>query len=99
MNINTPQTYCVTAELNVLHGIAPHLAQKHLQQLAQATRLETGCLHFEVHCDMQNERRFILWECFADEAAFKQHFAEKHTADYLALNLTEVVQHWFTQPV
>ncbi len=31
MNINTPQTYCVTAELNVLHGIAPQLAQKHLQ--------------------------------------------------------------------
>ncbi|MGF6147762.1 Uncharacterised protein [Kingella potus] len=34
------------------------------------------------------------WERFDDEAAFKQHFDETHTKDYVALDLTEVVQYF-----
>ncbi len=54
---------------------------------------------FELHQCAIEGRRFFLWERFEDEAAFKQHFTEKHTLDYIDLDLTEVVQSFPTDIV
>jgi len=42
------------------------------------------------------ESRFLSWECFDDEAAFKAHFEMDHTKEYVSLGLTEVVLHFQT---
>lgn len=42
---------------------------------------EPGCLRFDVAQSREDETRFVLWECYADEAAAQAH---KTTPHYLA---------------
>lgn len=90
---------CITAELHVLDATRVNEAVTALSALASATRLEVGCVDFRVQHDVNQPQRLILWEHFRDDAAFGQHFHEAHTLAYLALNLTEVVQFWQSQPL
>ncbi|WP_238946441.1 putative quinol monooxygenase [Vandammella animalimorsus] len=91
--------YYVTAELRVKNPEQVMQARKALALLADKTLHEAGCSIFTVHQDAAEPTRFLLWERFDDEAAFKQHFLEAHTQDYLALDLTEVVQYWVSDVV
>ncbi len=86
--------YYITAELRLKDAAKIGQAKQALSVLAEKTLTETGCSIFTVHHDTNEPTRFLLWERFDDEQAFKRHFDEPHTRDYMALDLTEVVQYF-----
>ncbi|WP_370681713.1 putative quinol monooxygenase [Comamonas sp. GB3 AK4-5] len=88
--------YYVTAELRLKDLARLDEACLALKVLAEKTLLEPGCSIFVVHHDSATSSRFVLWERFDDEAAFRLHFEQAHTLSYLAQDLTEVVQHFAT---
>ncbi len=91
--------YYVTAELRLKDVDRLASARQELQQLAQQTLDEAGCSVFTVHHDPAEPTRFLLWERFDDEAAFRQHFEQPHTKAYLAQDLTEIVQRFVTNVI
>jgi quinol monooxygenase YgiN len=91
-----PPGYYITAELRVKEESQTKEAIDALTVLCAETLKEPGCSIFQLHQDATTPQRFILWERFDDETAFKRHFEESHTKAYVALNLTEVVQYFQT---
>ena len=91
--------YFITAELKVKDIAKVAQAKLALTTLCAETLTEPGCSLFTLHHCADNKDRFILWERFEDEAAFKRHFLEPHTQKYVALDLTEVVQYFQTDVV
>ena len=88
--------YFITAELRVLDSSKLLQTKKALYKLCEETLKEPGCNLFTLHQCNKDENCFLLWERFDNEEAFKQHFNEQHTKDYIALDLTEVVQFFQT---
>lgn len=86
--------YFITAELKVKNIERVAEEKSALITLCKETIKEPGCSLFTLHHCADNNDRFILWEGFDDEAAYKQHFAESHTRAYLDLDFTEVVQYF-----
>lgn len=86
--------YYITAELRVKNKEKISEAKTALIKLCEETLKEPGCSLFTLHQCGENTDRFLLWERFEDEAAFKQHFIEQHTRDYVDLDLTEIVQYF-----
>jgi 4-carboxymuconolactone decarboxylase len=84
--------FYITAELRVKDERKVEEAKSALTALCQETEREPGCSLFTLHQCSEEKGRFLLWERFDDEAAFKQHFEEPHTKDYLAKDLTEIIQ-------
>jgi quinol monooxygenase YgiN len=39
---------------------------------------EPGCMRFDVFQDLADENRYILYEVYTDEKAFKEHLATSH---------------------
>ena len=91
--------YYITAELRVKNEEQISEAKSALLTLCALTLTESGCSLFQLHQDNSDSRRFLLWERFEDEAAFKQHFEEPHTKHYMSLDLTEVIQYFQTDIV
>jgi quinol monooxygenase YgiN len=84
--------YFVTVELKAKPGQTPAAVHAALQQLAAASEREAGCSLFAVRQDADDPQRFVLWEAFHSEAAFKQHGAEPHSQQFAALGLIEPVR-------
>lgn len=60
-----------------------------LLALVDATRAEPGCVDFHVHQHAQDATRFVVYENFADQAAFDAHLNAAYTKtffDYLSSN-------------
>jgi 4-carboxymuconolactone decarboxylase len=91
--------YCITAELKVKNEDRIQEAKESLTYLCKKTLEEPGCTVFVLHHDAKQPTRFLLWECFDDEAAFKLHFEASHTKEYISKDLTEVVQYFQTDIV
>ncbi|MGU5666604.1 putative quinol monooxygenase [Aeromonas hydrophila] len=91
--------YYVTAELRLKDLSRLEAARRALDELVRQTLTEPGCSIFVAHHDATTPTRFLLWERFDDQAAFKRHFDEAHTQAYLALDLTEVAQSFVTDLV
>ncbi len=83
--------YYITAELKVKDPSKAALAKAELIALCAKTITEAGCTFFRLHQVVDQPERFLLWERFDDEAAFKAHFEQPYTKDYVAMDLTEVV--------
>jgi quinol monooxygenase YgiN len=49
-----------------------------LDELARASRAEPGCLQFQPNRAIEDPRRFLLYEEYADEAAFEAHTDSEH---------------------
>ncbi|MBM5573179.1 putative quinol monooxygenase [Deefgea sp. CFH1-16] len=88
--------YYITAELRVKDSNQIQITKHALMTLCEKTLTEPGCSMFTLHHDPSTPTRFLLWERFDDEAAFKAHFAMPHTLEYVAQDLTEVVQFFQT---
>lgn len=88
--------YYITAELKVKDPHRVQEAKESLMRLCKETLQEPGCTLFTLHHDAKQPTRFLLWERFDDEAAFKLHFEADHTKEYVAKDLTEVVQYFQT---
>jgi quinol monooxygenase YgiN len=91
--------YYITAELRVKHPSNVEEAKFALLELCAKTLNEPGCTIFQLHQDEKTPTRFLLWERFDDEIAFKKHFEESHTKSYVARDLTEVVQYFQSNTV
>jgi len=88
--------YYITAELKVKESANIGKARQHLRELCKETLREPGCSIFTLHQCVKDESRFLLWERFNSEDDFKLHFEQPHTQEYLAHDLTEVVQYFVT---
>jgi quinol monooxygenase YgiN len=45
---------------------------------------EPGCMRFDVFQDLADETRYILYEVYADEEAFKEHLTTSHAQSAMA---------------
>ena len=45
---------------------------------------EPGCVRFDVFQDLADENRYILYEVYTDEEAFKEHLATSHAQSAMA---------------
>jgi (4S)-4-hydroxy-5-phosphonooxypentane-2,3-dione isomerase len=57
---------------------------KKLDDNAREARKEPGCRQFEVLVDPNDKTRIMLYEVYADEAAFQTHQETPHFKKYLA---------------
>ncbi len=55
-----------------------------LDENAREARKEPGCRQFEVLVDPSDRSRIMLYEVYADEAAFQTHQGTPHFKKYLA---------------
>ena len=83
--------YYITAELRVKDSHRIEEARLELSKLCQSTLNEPGCSIFQAHQDTADDRTFLLWERFDNEQAFKDHFDQEHTKQFVAKDLTEIV--------
>jgi quinol monooxygenase YgiN len=53
------------------------------QDVARASRQESGCLNYELFADPEDEHRFVIVEEWADEAALQEHFRTPHIDHFM----------------
>jgi quinol monooxygenase YgiN len=63
-----------------------HLAELRaaLAELIRATRLEPGCLRYDLHVAADDPTSFVMIEQWATRAALEAHLAQPHTRTALA---------------
>lgn len=49
-----------------------------LEELAPASRAESGCLYYQPCRDREDPRRFLIFEVYADEDALRAHSESEH---------------------
>tara|TARA_B110001454_G_scaffold34029_2_gene33488 strand:+ start:33867 stop:34190 length:324 start_codon:yes stop_codon:yes gene_type:complete len=84
-------TLWVSAGLKVFATKSAKVAKEELKNLQLETIKEAGCIFFDVLQHRDTPNLFTLWEEWVNEDALKEHFNKKHTKDYLAKELTDVV--------
>ena len=52
------------------------------QKLQAATRQEAGCIQYVVHRSRENNRRYLVYEQYKDEAALQAHRNSSHFKQY-----------------
>jgi quinol monooxygenase YgiN len=67
----------LTAQLKAKAGEVEAVKQA-LGSLVGPTRKEEGCIHYILHQDVKDETKFMFYEVWADEEAFKQHGKTPH---------------------
>jgi autoinducer 2-degrading protein len=61
---------------------------------AAASRLESGCIRFEVSRDNEQSNLFALSESYVDQAAFDLHYTTPHVAQWRAQGPGFVLKRW-----
>jgi quinol monooxygenase YgiN len=56
-------------------------------ELRDQSRMENGCLAFEILQDKDEERRFFMWEVFKNRDEFIIHHQQSHTKTFIAKDL------------
>lgn len=87
---STSETLWISASIIVNDDKEPEVARQALQTLIQHTQQEPGCIRFEIRPDLENTRKFLLWEEWVNPEALQEHFRMPHTQDYLSQELTRV---------
>lgn len=85
-------TIVITAELKIRDNIDIATGKEAIIQFCSAMRSEPGCLMADPHQGKENPRQFVLWEKYRDQTAFEAHFSAQHTQDFIASEITELVQ-------
>jgi quinol monooxygenase YgiN len=78
------ETIVLNVHIEAKEGRQEDLARE-LQALVAPTRLEIGCLTYELHRDPEDERKFMFYEQFEDQQALDAHLAApyfKRFVDY-----------------
>lgn len=60
------------------------LVKSELIKLIDKTRVEEGCINYDLHQDNQNPAHFVFHENWESEALLEQHLASEHIAAYIA---------------
>ncbi len=58
------------------------LVKNELQKLIDVTRLEDGCLQYDMHQDNENPAHFMFFEIWVSRELWQNHMAAKHLQDY-----------------
>ncbi|MDC5849800.1 putative quinol monooxygenase [Vibrio europaeus] len=58
------------------------LVKSELIKLIDKTRVEQGCINYDLHQDNQNPAHFVFHENWESEAALDTHLASEHIAGY-----------------
>jgi quinol monooxygenase YgiN len=67
-------TIVLNVHIEAKEGRQEDLARE-LQALVAPTRLEFGCLAYELHRDPKDARKFMFYEQFTNQAALDAHLA------------------------
>jgi quinol monooxygenase YgiN len=73
----------LNVHIDVAGGQEEKLAEQ-LRALVAPTRLEAGCLAYELHRDPENPGKFMFYERFCSQAALDEHLATPHFKAFLA---------------
>lgn len=92
--------FYITAELKIKDKDKILETREALQTLCRTTlQQESGCTLFQLHQCQEDMTRLLLWERFDSEEAYHAHFRQAYTQEYLARDLTEIVQHFVSDVV
>ena len=69
--------YVICSQLLVKEGREEAVAAV-MPEIVAASRTEPGCLMYVAHRHLQDPRRFMFYEQYVDEAAFKAHTESEH---------------------
>ena len=60
------------------------LVKTELEKLVDITRVEPGCLQYDLHQDNDNAAHFMFYETWASYDLWQIHMGSQHLQDYLA---------------
>ena len=63
-----------------------------LRQLTVASRAEPGALLYQAHRDVDDPRRFVLYEQYVDEQALEAHRSSEHFKELAAGRVFELLE-------
>jgi quinol monooxygenase YgiN len=84
-NSGMPTPNSQVVEITALITAAPGREQElrhRLRDVVALTQAEPGCLVFEVFERLDAPGEFVLWERFANRAAFAEHVQAPYTVEY-----------------
>ena len=68
----------------VSKGSKIELVKSEMIKLVDKTRVEDGCINYDLHQDNDNPAHFVFHENWESEAHLEQHLASQHIAEYVA---------------
>lgn len=83
--------YIVCSQILVREGREEDVAGL-MPELVAASRAEPGCLLYIAHRHLDDPRRFMFYEQYADEAAFTAHTQSEHYARLVVPVLAPAVE-------
>lgn len=86
--------FYITAELKITNPNKIDETKQLLRNLCKQTIQESGCTLFQLHHCLEEPTRLLLWERYDSEEDYNYHFEQDYTKEYLALQLTEVIQYF-----
>jgi autoinducer 2-degrading protein len=69
--------YVVCSQILVREGTEETVASV-MEEIVAASRSEPGCLLYLAHRHLEDPRRFMFYEQYVDEAAFRAHTESEH---------------------
>ncbi len=77
------------AELTIIANIKAkadqiELVKNELEKLIDFTRLEEGCVQYDLHQDNVNPAHFMFFENWVSRELWQNHMGAQHLKDYLA---------------
>lgn len=76
-------TITFIAKVTAKTGSEGKLAEA-LANLIAPTRKEQGCLQYHAHASLERPAEFVLYESWANQAAFEAHTKSPHFSDLMA---------------
>ncbi|WP_066633066.1 putative quinol monooxygenase [Labilibacter marinus] len=59
------------------------LVKTELLKLIDVTRVEEGCINYDLHQDNENPNFFLFYENWKNKELWQKHMGNQHLADYL----------------
>ena len=77
-------SYTLVVDFEVKEGTADQVLALVSENARNSVEKEPGCLQFDVMQAQDNPNRIMLFEVYADEAAFQAHGKSAHIQEFLA---------------
>ncbi|MHB0946801.1 MAG: putative quinol monooxygenase [Sedimentisphaerales bacterium] len=58
--------------------------KKELSNLTNMTRLEAGCMNYDLHISAADDSLFIIYENWRNQATLDNHMSQQYLKDFLA---------------
>lgn len=82
--------YYLTGVLKIKEKENISIAINELKKMQQLTVLEKGSIRYEIQQAITDPTTIIVWECYNNEHAFKEHLVSKHFQDFMKLGLVDI---------